>query len=244
MKIIKIASVASTNQYAEKLLNEKAVNSPTCVVTQHQTAGKGQDQNTWESEADKNLTFSIICFPSFLPASQQFELNKAVALVVSDLLKATLPQENIFIKWPNDIYIDDKKTAGILIQTSVQNQSMKWAIIGIGINVNQDVFPEYLPNPASVIHYKKTETSLGTLLEDFLIVFEKRFHQLKMEEAKQIDEDYLKVFYKLNQHAAFMVKGERIFATIRGVNQYGWLQLQYDNGSVMEYDIKQVVFCK
>ncbi len=244
MKIIKIASVASTNQYAEKLLSEKAVNSLTCVVTQHQTAGKGQDQNTWESEADKNLTFSIICFPGFLPASQQFELNKAVALAVSDLLKARLPQENVFIKWANDIYIDDKKTAGILIQTSVQNQSMNWAIIGIGINVNQEMFPDYLPNPTSVIQYKKSETNLDTLLEDFLIGFEKRFHQLKMKQEKQIDEDYLKVFYKLNLRSAFVVNGERIFATIRGVNQYGWLQLQDENGSVMEYDIKQVVFYK
>lgn len=243
MKIIKIASVASTNQYAEKLLSEKAVNSPTCVVTQHQTAGKGQDQNKWESEADKNLTFSIICFPSFLPAAQQFELNKTVALAVSDLLKATLPQENFFIKWPNDIYIDDKKTAGILIQTSIQNQSMKWAIIGIGINVNQEVFPEYLPNPTSVMHYKKSQTNLDTLLEDFLIAFEKRFHQLEMKQTKEIDEDYLKVFYKLNLRSAFVVNGERVFATVRGVNQYGWLLLQYDDGSVVEYDLKQVSFC-
>ncbi len=242
LKIIKIASTESTNSYAENLLSQNKIDTPACIVAIDQTSGKGLEQNKWESEPGKNLTFSIVCFPGFLPAAQQFSLNKTVALTVFDTLKLLLPTERIFIKWPNDIYINNKKAAGILIQTSVQSQRMNWAIIGIGININQKTFPKQIPNPASVIQYKKTVSDLNKVLDNFIKAFNKRYSQLEAGKIDLIDEQYSEYLYLINSSSKFIINEKKIQATIMGVNQYGWLQLSVSDGKIVECDMKQVQF--
>ncbi len=242
IKIIKIDAIESTNAFAETLLADRKIDSSTCIITNNQTSGKGMGRNKWHSEPNLNLIFSLVYFPDFLLASNQFALNKTVALAVSDLLKQLLDKENIFIKWPNDIYINDKKGAGILIKTSVQYQTINWAIIGIGININQKSFPEYLPNPGSVIQYKKIEIDLDNTLNIFLAIFEKRYNQLKTGQTSLIDREYLNRLYQLNIASDYIVRGEKIKATIKGVNQFGWLQLLTDKGNTIECEVKQLKF--
>jgi len=242
LKIIKIASTESTNSYAEKLLSQRKIDTPVCIVAIDQTSGKGLEQNNWESEPGKNLTISIVCFPEFLPATKQFTLNKTVALAVFDTLKLLLPNERIHIKWPNDIYINNKKAAGILIQTSVQGQRMNWAIIGIGININQKTFPKNIPNPASVIQYKNTESDLDKVLDNFIKAFNKCFSQLEAGKIDWIDKQYLENLYLINSRSKYIFNGKKNWATIVGVNQYGWLKLSVSDGKIIECDMKQVQF--
>ena len=141
----------------------------TVVVTDRQTAGRGQRGNSWEAQPGANLTFSLLLRPQAIPAARQFELSMIVALEVAACVRRALagapdaPQ--VCVKWPNDIYVGDRKIAGILIENSLSGSGIERSIAGIGLNVNQRRFLSDAPNPTSIIHYTGTPTSLAPLLE-------------------------------------------------------------------------------
>lgn len=240
MKIIRKESLASTNSFAEQQLTEGKISEPCCIMAAGQSAGKGQGSNSWVSEAGKNLTFSIVCFPEFLLAEKQFYLNKAVALSVAGFVSELVPDKCIAIKWPNDIYIENHKTAGILIQTAIQTDRMKYAIIGIGININQEEFPEYLPNPTSIIQHTKTKTDLDSAIKRFLDIFKNRYEMIMNNRIAETDRDYLNALYRFGQRSFFEYEGKRIRASICGVNEYGWLQLNTDDGKMICGDMNKI----
>ena len=125
--------------------------SGTVVATRRQTAGRGQRGNSWESEPDKNLTFSQLLMPRMLPAARQFELSMIVSLAIADSIDAHLPDGiRTCVKWPNDIYIGREKVCGILIENRLTGSRIERAIVGAGINVNQRVFTSDAPNPTSI----------------------------------------------------------------------------------------------
>src|ERR1035437_6675835 len=147
---IEIEKTDSTNSYLSKLLGEKTLFEGTVVITNRQEMGRGQRGTTWESEPNKNLTLSILLHPTFLRPDEQFQLNKAISLGVAGFVVGVLQVDvDVKIKWPNDIYIRNKKVAGILIENSVSGNNLQHSIIGIGINVNQEKFSAKLPNPTS-----------------------------------------------------------------------------------------------
>jgi len=240
MKIIRKKNIGSTNAYAEQQISEGKLKEPCCIITKCQSAGKGQGSNKWLSEAGKNLTFSMVCFPDFLPAEKQYYLNKAVALSVFEFIAELVPDKSVSIKWPNDIYIGDQKTAGILIQAAIQKDKMKYAIIGIGINVNQEQFPEHLPNPASIIQHTKTKTDLDSAIKRFLDIYQAHYEMIKNNMITETDRDYLHALYRFGQRSVFEYEGKRICATINGVNEYGWLQLTTDNGNMLCGDMNKI----
>ncbi|MDD4214026.1 MAG: biotin--[acetyl-CoA-carboxylase] ligase [Bacteroidales bacterium] len=240
MKIIFLEETDSTNNHAEKLIESGAVNEPLCIITNNQISGKGQGKNVWLSEPGKNLTFSIVCFPDFLPATQQFYLNKAVALSALDLLRKMLPQQSISIKWPNDIFIENKKAAGILIKLCVQENLIKYAIIGIGMNVNQQQFPSELSSAVSLINYLNRETNLKEALEKFLTLFDVRYSQLRQGKKAPVDNDYRNALYKLGRTNLFEYDGKQVHAKLKGVNEYGWIQLETADGELIEGDMNRV----
>ncbi len=162
--LITIKEVDSTNNFLKNLSsNSKPLPEGTVIMAESQFAGRGQQQNRWHTEPGKNLTFSILLNPVFLAATNQFDLTRVVSLGVFDALKPLLG-ENLKIKWPNDIYYDDKKLGGILIESVLQGSQLKQAIIGIGLNVNQQVFPEWVPNPTSVKQILQQDYDLTLLL--------------------------------------------------------------------------------
>lgn len=240
MKIIRKESLESTNSFAEQQLAEGKISEPCCIMVTCQSAGKGQGVNSWVSEAGKNLTFSIVCFPEFMLAEKQFYLNKAVALSVAGFVSELVPNKSIKIKWPNDIYIEDHKTAGILIQTAIQKDRMKYAIIGIGINVNQEQFPVHLPNPTSIIQHTKTKTDLDGAIRRFLEIYHLRYEMLMNNKIEEIDRDYIRALYRFGQQNEFEYEGKRIHASICGVNEYGWLRLSTDDGSIICGDMNRI----
>ena len=109
--IINLDSIDSTNNYARQLLDKPLTEEGTVIFTKFQTSGRGFDNNSWESEANANLTFSIILLPVFLRVEQQILLNKTIALAIFDFVKSFDKSLNVKIKWPNDIYINDKKNS-------------------------------------------------------------------------------------------------------------------------------------
>ena len=150
MKITHFNNIDSTNSYLQNLLEKGEDVVDNVVVTDFQTSGKGQGKNVWQSEDGKNLLFSIALDMSFLKAEDQFLLTQIVSVAMINVLKKYLPEENLFIKWPNDIYFNNKKIAGILIKNEIKGIMLGTSIIGIGLNVNQTSFDESLPNPISM----------------------------------------------------------------------------------------------
>ena len=151
MKITRFKTLESTNQYLQNLLNEGIDIVDNIVVTDYQTSGKGQGKNVWESEDGKNLLFSIALDMSFLKAENQFLLTQIVSVTMINVLKKYLPEESLSIKWPNDIYFNNKKIAGILIKNEIRGMMMGTSIIGIGLNVNQTSFDDNLHNISSIM---------------------------------------------------------------------------------------------
>ncbi len=240
MKIIHKDALGSTNDYAEQEILKGSISEPCCIVADNQTSGKGRGANKWESETGKNLTFSVVCFPDFLMAAQQFFLNKTIALSVFEFISELVAGKSVSIKWPNDIYIGDEKVAGMLIQTGVQGKLMKHAIIGIGININQKEFSKDLPNPTSIISHTRQETNLDQALKSYLDIFEKYYKMLEGGLIKEIDSKYLEALYRFGLRSAFEYEGKKIHACICGVNEFGWLQLVTDDGILICEDMDKV----
>lgn len=152
------------------------------IQTNFQNSGKGQGKNTWESERGKNLLFSLLLKPYFLPASDQFVLTQIISLSVVDILKKLFENDNkpvIKVKWPNDIYIDNRKVAGILIQNTISGNNIENSIVGIGLNVNQKKFVTDAKNPVSLIHHLGTELSINDLLNQLLYAIAIRYNEVK-----------------------------------------------------------------
>ena len=150
----------STNSYLRELImREKEQPEGTVVITDYQTAGRGQKGNSWESERGKNLTFSILLHPNHIPPGKQFILSQLISIAIVGVLKEY--DRHFTIKWPNDIYWKEKKIAGMLIEVDLTGSSLSNAIIGIGININQRHFKSDAPNPVSLTQITGKEHNLS-----------------------------------------------------------------------------------
>jgi BirA family biotin operon repressor/biotin-[acetyl-CoA-carboxylase] ligase len=194
--IISLPETGSTNTYAISLLSKERPEEGCVVITDNQTQGKGTDTNTWESEKGKNLTFSLILYPEF-KADQQFVLNKSISLGICDFVRAELPQSEITIKWPNDIYIGNNKSCGILIQNSVIGNRLDYVVVGIGLNVNQTIFTSDAPNPVSLKMISGKDYNLDELLHKLLNSIFEKYTEAKPETSRKIENDYRKKLYRL-----------------------------------------------
>lgn len=235
--------VSSTNDYMlEHIKSGEISEEGSVVVANYQSAGKGLDQNKWESEAGKNLTFSILLKPGFLKADQQFQLTKIISLAVFDFIRNYLPNERIKVKWPNDVYVGNKKIAGMLINNTIQGKEIMFTVVGIGININQQTFGHDVLNPTSLWHYLSTDLKLDYCLKNVLSHIEKRYRQLKDNDSYQINFDYKKALYRLNDFNLYKYKETVISARITGVNEYGQIKLIQKDGAEIICDLKEIEF--
>jgi BirA family transcriptional regulator, biotin operon repressor / biotin---[acetyl-CoA-carboxylase] ligase len=261
----------------------KGVFEGTVVIAKQQLQGRGQRGASWESEPNKNLTLSILLQPTFLRTEDQFQLNKAVSLGVAEFISSPLiplsPRRGgvrsgtllwgesgergdvVSIKWPNDIYIGNKKIAGILIENSVSGNKLQQSIIGIGININQEKFSAELPNPTSLKLIRGKEFDLKECLEELCSCIERRYLQLRNPHSSPelrsqpslsarlsqgeggIDADYLKNLYRFGEWANYKYKGDALKAKIIKVTKVGKLVLEIENGEKLECDFKELGFC-
>jgi BirA family biotin operon repressor/biotin-[acetyl-CoA-carboxylase] ligase len=217
---IELPSVDSTNNYAMGLIHEGVAQHGLTVRAIHQTKGKGQRGKVWETEPGANLSFSIIVKPGLL-LIQSFQLLAATALAVRDELEKVLGDETK-IKWPNDLYWRDRKTGGILIENVVRGRQWQWAVIGIGINVNQTKF-KGLKNPVSIKQVTGKDTDVLQLAHSIQKAVLKECDQLRQQGFAGIFETYNRQLYKLQQPVR-LKKENRILSTkIKGVNTSGQL---------------------
>lgn len=239
--IIRLIETQSTNSYAIEMLSKNRPEQGCVIITGNQTRGRGTDMNTWESEEGKNLTFSLILYPT-LPADQQFVLNKAISLGIYDFLSTLLPEHRVFIKWPNDLYIGDKKVCGILIQNSVIGNKLDYMVVGIGLNVNQMVFTGNAPNPVSLKMATGIEYNLEDLLRKLLNSIFERYNNTNAESIQKIETDYKRALYRLMEWHQYLIKDTNVQARINGSNIYGQLVLETKKGETLVCDLKEVKF--
>ena len=242
--IIELEQTASTNTYTDKLLLSEKPDEGTVIIAYKQTRGKGQDQNKWESEDNKNLTFSIILYPEFLDPSEQFRLIEVTSLGISDYIKGIFPSENTLkIKWPNDIYIGNKKLCGTLVQNSIVGPKLTECIVGIGLNVNQEVFLSNAPNPISLKQISGETYDLKECLKNLCSCLDIRYKELKNKDYSQLETDYLSLLYRYNDWHDFIIQGNSIRARIIGITNYGQLKLDSFEGKIYECGMKEVIYC-
>jgi len=232
--------VESTNNYANQLVLSKAAEHGTVVLAQHQKKGRGQKGNSWESEPSKNLLASFILFPQFLPAAKQFYLSKMASLALVDFLKTET--SDVSIKWPNDIYIQNKKVAGILIENSINGRNVSSAIIGIGLNLNQEIFVSDAPNPVSLKQITVKKFDIEAVAVKIYELINNWYKILETGGLNEIDSAYFNQLFRANEWALFAKQGESFEARITGIGQFGQLILEERNGVFSEYMFKEVEF--
>ena len=185
--LITLKEVDSTNTFLKDALSKSTpFLDGSVIMADRQLAGRGQSGNSWISEAGKNLTFSVLLNPVFLAIERQFDLNMAVSLALNDFFNKYKIQ-SATIKWPNDSYINNKKVAGILIENILQGNKIKHAIIGIGLNVNQDNFPANLKNVTSLKQALHQDYNLMQILGEICAFIEARYLQLKAGNIDRIN---------------------------------------------------------
>ena len=238
--IINKESVESTNNYAVELIKTINPAEGTVVLTNNQTNGRGQGGNFWESEPFMNLTFSIIFHPKFIAPSNQFNFNKAISLGIIDYLQTQISEIPVKIKWPNDIYVGNKKIAGILIENTITGNEFSSSVAGIGLNVNQTIFKSNAPNPISLKMILNNDFSIFDVLQGICINIEKRYLDLKSRKIKKINSDYLSNLYLYQEFSNYKYKNKSIKAKITGVSEFGELELIDIKGKKLKCMFKEI----
>ena len=205
------------------------------VVAEYQTAGKGCGKNSWESERGKNLTFSMLIHPDTIPANQQFRITETVSVALCKTLEYYIDNK-VKIKWPNDIYVGDKKICGILIENRLQGNTIKDSIIGIGLNVNQTEFRSDAPNPVSLKQLTGSETDINEVLCSFL----RHFESVSIREATSLD--YLNRLFRRGKLSVYRDETGDFEATLLNVKADGRLLLRDTEGHERTYAFKEVEF--
>jgi BirA family transcriptional regulator, biotin operon repressor / biotin---[acetyl-CoA-carboxylase] ligase len=239
--IIFLPEIDSTNSYAINLLKNVKVSEGSIIHAANHTAGRGQRGNAWNALPNENLTVSVILKPSFLKLNEQFTLYQISALACYDLMTEILntSQFDIKIKWPNDVLVNNRKIAGILIENIIQQDKINWSVLGIGINVNQTEFENRI-NASSLKIISGKEYKIDQIIERLCSHIEKYYLMLKSGKLSQISEQYLNCFYKLNEWHDFEIAGEKRNLKIIGTSNSGLLLLEDKNGEKREFDLKEV----
>lgn len=243
MKILRFDEINSTNVYLYDKISEKNDISDTVVVAAHQMAGRGMDKNRWESEAGKNLLFSIALNVNFLEAENQFKISQAVSVAIVETLSQFVDNQQLYIKWPNDIYFGDKKLAGMLIQNTIEGRMMGVSIIGIGLNVNQIEFSCDIPNPISLKQISGEDFDLENLLNLLIKNIKSSVEGLRIKENQiAIYEKYISKAYRYRQWADYVYKNKVKSMIINGFDCYGRLILEDLSGDEIICDVKELQF--
>ena len=237
-------SIGSTNTYLRSLNGGDPAYDYEVAVAAFQTAGRGQKGNSWESEAGKNLLFSILAHPKNIKVKEQFYISEAIALAVSDSVIAAIGPEfasGVSVKWSNDVYWNDCKMAGILIENTLQGDRILDTVAGVGLDVNQELFVSDAPNPISLKNITGKEYDLEALLSDIIDRFI-GYMDLPASERPHVDQAYHDRLYRREGYHKFRDEKGEFQACIEGIRPDGCLMLLTDDGRKRVYEFKQVQF--
>ena len=240
MNIIRVETVTSTNSYLKESARAGVLEEGTVVVARNQTAGKGQRGNSWESEAGKNITCSILLYPTFLSVQRFFLLSEAVSLGVKETLDVYT--DGITVKWANDIYHNEKKIVGILFENELIGNVYTSSVVGIGVNVNQERFLSDAPNPVSLKQITGREQDTEAILKEMIGNILNRYEQLKSGNTETIIRMYHDALYRKTGFHRFEDESGIFNARIERVSDDGLLHLVTDRYEERSYAFKSVRF--
>ncbi|MCL2130951.1 MAG: biotin--[acetyl-CoA-carboxylase] ligase [Lentimicrobiaceae bacterium] len=210
------------------------------ITAAEQTSGRGRQSKSWESQCGKNLLMSVLLYPEY-PPQKQFYVCRYVSLALVEFLTKRIQIENVHIKYPNDIYVGDKKIAGILIEHSLQGDKINYSIAGIGLNVNQAVFPAHLPNPTSIFLEANKEFPPFFCMEELI----KSMQILSKFPPALLEQQYEQFLYKKNEYATFLMPEKSEFpivAKIKGVTENGLLHLFDKDNQPLFCALNEIVY--
>jgi len=233
-------NLPSTNAHTFDLLKKSKLPEGTILYTNYQSAGKGYSGNKWESEDGKNLLISIILYHSFIKQEDHFLISMVISLGVCDFLMRFIPECSI--KWPNDIWVNNDKIAGLLLESSLTGNQIEFTVAGIGLNINQQRFLSNAPNPVSLNQLTGVNYDLPSSLEILASDLDKRYKQLIGGNYGQIKKEYISKLYRLNRWHEFRDKNGLYRGRVLTVGDYGRLIIERQNGEISEYSFKETEF--
>lgn len=245
MPFLELQSIDSTNKYAMGLIHQDHLTEGQneaqhgmVIFTYDQTTGKGQRGKSWSSEKGSNIALSVLLNPFPLRVSDQFKLSVSVAVSIHNFFSSYAGNETK-IKWPNDLYWRDRKAGGVLIENVVRSSqpavgsqqsaigNWQWAVVGIGININQTEFPPDLPNPVSLKQITGKASKTVELAKELCEVFNRNYCVLMENKFELLFNYYQEYLYKKNEKVK-LKKDNRVFeTTIKGVSEIGQLITQH-----------------
>ncbi len=229
----------STNDIASEKIQNAAAIDGTIVITDHQTSGRGQRGNSWEAAPGENITMSLILEPRFLHPSEQFNLNIAVSNGICDFFR-NRGIEKVSVKWPNDIYINDRKIGGVLIESTISGSQISYSVIGIGLNINQSAFDSERAT-SLVLESESLFYPLEGLVEELCLHLETAYLELKEGRAETHRMRYLNNLYRYGVPSRFRDSSGEFPGRITGVDAYGRLLVE-GGSSETGYDIKEITY--
>lgn len=239
-RFIHLNETSSTNSYLQTLCSQQPVEELTTVITDFQTAGRGQRGNTWESQIGKNLLFSFVLFPKFLEARRQFLISQIISLAIKDELD--IYTTDISIKWPNDIYWKERKICGMLIENDLMGKLINQSIAGIGININQEAFFSQAPNPVSLLQITQKEYDIFTILKNIMIRIQDYYTLLQQNQVELIANRYKESLFRKNGLYLYRDVNGIFLARIVQVEPEGRLILEDEGLKKRDYMFKEVEY--
>lgn len=242
-----IKNIDSTSTELRRRMSAEELPHGYCISADFQTAGHGQATNHWESEDGKNLLFSLLLRPSVIPASEQFVITEIVTLAIINALQDYIRQR-ITIKWPNDIYVGDKKLCGILIENALCGPTIDTCIVGIGININQELFTSDAPNPISLKQLNGRDNDREEIFEEIyqniLRYYDYLADNWQNNDIKQsLHYEYMNNLYRrVGYHNYSTPEGEKFSAEIEEIGPQGHLTLRLQSGELRIFAFKEVIF--
>ena len=237
-QIIKLNSVDSTNNYTAKLVNETNISFGTVIMADFQTRGKGQRSSYWKSEKGLNLLISIYFDSSFLIFENVFYLSKAIALAIRECVEKIIGTQ-VLIKWPNDILVNGSKISGVLIENQWKNEKLMSSIIGVGLNVNQVVFPGE-DNILSLNNLTSEVYNLNSILKSLCLCLDTQFSRLRNFDFFDIDCQYHSFLFNYNQWSNYEKNNINFKGKLIKVDSFGKMVLELENGENKSFDLKEI----
>jgi BirA family biotin operon repressor/biotin-[acetyl-CoA-carboxylase] ligase len=238
--LIQLSSVSSTNTYAAEFVQKERPEEGTVIMTEYQENGRGQRETSWESEKGLNLLASFIFYPT-INVTDHFLFNQCIALGLHEMIRSELGN-NVTIKWPNDILVNEKKIAGILIETAISGNKFQYAISGIGINLNQQYFKKYSPEATSFFLETEKLFMINDILSKLCICLSKWYNILNERNFDLIRIFYLSKLYRKDELSLFVISDEKIRATIKGIDENGNLLLEKKDGEILKINFKEMKY--
>jgi len=242
MYLYKLDAIPSTNSYLKDLVKNEVLESFTVVSAEFQTKGRGQMETVWYSSEGSNLLFSILIKFQGVLAADQFYLNCAVSLAILEALKAyELP--DLRVKWPNDIMADNRKLAGMLIENSILSGQIRYTIVGIGLNVNEEKFPDELPKAVSMYQILSKKIDRDILLQELVEKIKLYAGLFEAGRHKRLMQEYKGNLYKFGRPAMYKTTAGEIFmGKIIDIDPSGSLVLEFQDETQRCFRFKEIMF--